>query len=53
LIWGESRRKFGAPKSDYKDKRICASGKITEHRGVPEIIVSDPTQIKSGATATQ
>jgi hypothetical protein len=53
LIWGENRRKFGAPESDYKDKRICASGKITEYRGAPEIIVSDPTQIKSGATATQ
>lgn len=46
VIWGSNRSKFGTPEIDYKDKRICASGKITEYRGVPEIIVDNPHQIK-------
>ncbi len=53
LIWGESRSKFGSPESEYKDKRICVTGTITEYRGVPEIVVSDPKQIKTGGAATQ
>jgi len=51
LIWGESRSKFGTPESDYRNKRICVTGAITEHRGVAEIVVNDPKQIKSGANA--
>jgi hypothetical protein len=53
LIWGENRSKFGSPENDYKDKRLCVSGTITEYRGVPEIVVNDPKQIKTGAAATQ
>jgi DNA/RNA endonuclease YhcR with UshA esterase domain len=45
LIWGSNRSKFGTPESDYKGKRICVTGKITEYRGVPEIIADDPGQI--------
>jgi DNA/RNA endonuclease YhcR with UshA esterase domain len=47
LIWGESRSKFGTPESDYRGKRICVTGAITEYRGVAEIVVNDPKQIKS------
>lgn len=46
VIWGENRSKFGKPEDDYKGKRICASGKITAYAGKPEILVSDPKQIK-------
>src|SRR5207248_2636943 len=49
LIWGENRSKFGTPENEYRDKRICVTGAVTEHRGVAEIIVNDPKQIKSGA----
>jgi DNA/RNA endonuclease YhcR with UshA esterase domain len=45
LIWGESRSKFGTPESDYKGKKICITGKITEYRGVPEIVAESPKQI--------
>ncbi len=48
LIWGENRSKFGTPESEYKGKRICVTGKITEYRGVPEIVVDSPEQIGPG-----
>ena len=38
LIWSENRSKFGTPESEYKGKRICVTGKITEYRNVPEIV---------------
>ena len=46
VIWGENRTKFGKPEEDYKGKRMCVSGKITAYAGKPEIVVSDPKQIK-------
>ena len=45
LIWGENREKFGAPEEKYRDKQVCVTGKITEYRGAPEIVVSDPQSI--------
>jgi DNA/RNA endonuclease YhcR with UshA esterase domain len=47
LIWGSNRAKFGAPESEYKGKRICVTGKIENFRGVPEIVASDPQQVKA------
>jgi micrococcal nuclease len=46
LIWGSSRGEFGTPESDYKGKRICATGKIAEYRGAAEIVAENPGQIK-------
>jgi DNA/RNA endonuclease YhcR with UshA esterase domain len=46
LIWGENRSKFGTPETEYKGKRICATGKITEYKGAAEIVANDPHQIK-------
>lgn len=46
VIWDENRSKFGKPEEDYKAKQICVSGKITAYAGLPEIVVSDPKQIK-------
>jgi DNA/RNA endonuclease YhcR with UshA esterase domain len=46
LIWGENRSKFGTPESEYKGKRICVTGKITEYKGAVEIVVDDPGQIR-------
>jgi hypothetical protein len=45
-IWGENRPNFGAPEEKYRDKQICVMGKITEYRGAPEIVVSDPQSIE-------
>jgi hypothetical protein len=46
LIWGENREKFGAPEEMYRDKQICVTGKITEYRKEPEIVVSEPQNIE-------
>jgi DNA/RNA endonuclease YhcR with UshA esterase domain len=45
LIWGENREKFGTPEEKYRDMQVCVTGKITEYRGAPEIVVSDPQSI--------
>jgi hypothetical protein len=46
LIWGDHREKFGNPEEKYRDKQVCATGKITEYRNAPEIVVSDPQNIE-------
>jgi hypothetical protein len=46
LIWGENRMKFGAPEQSLINKRVCVSGLIREYRGGPEIIASEPSQIR-------
>jgi hypothetical protein len=46
LIWGSDRPKFGDPEETYRNKHICVTGKITDYKGAPEIIASDPSQIK-------
>jgi len=45
VIWGNNRGKFGRPEIEYNEKRICVTGKITEYRGVPEVIAEAPTKI--------
>jgi hypothetical protein len=45
LIWGDDRPKFGEPETKYRDKDVCVSGTITEYRGTPEIVATDPKQI--------
>jgi DNA/RNA endonuclease YhcR with UshA esterase domain len=45
VIWGNNRSKFGRPEVEYKEKRVCVTGKIAEYRGVPQVIVDDPAQI--------
>ena len=46
LIWGKDRPKFGDPETAYRGKQVCASGKIESYKDVPEIIASDPSQVK-------
>ena len=45
LIWGSDRSKFGEPESKYANKSICVTGLIKDYRGVPEIVVEEPSQI--------
>ncbi|MGC1968511.1 MAG: hypothetical protein WA673_18770 [Candidatus Acidiferrales bacterium] len=46
MIWGSDREKFGTPETEYKDLRVCVTGKITSYRGEPEIIAADRGQIE-------
>lgn len=46
VIFEEHRSAFTPPPEDqFKDKRICVTGKIEEFRGTPEIVVTVPSQI--------
>jgi DNA/RNA endonuclease YhcR with UshA esterase domain len=45
LIWGEDRGKFGAPEEIYRGKHACVTGKISEYRGVPEVVATQPSQL--------
>jgi hypothetical protein len=46
VIWGSDRSKFGEPEKNYRDKRICSTGKITTYRGTPEMGATDPAEIE-------
>jgi len=46
LIWGSDRPKFSDPEETYRDKHICVTGKISDYKGVPEIVAYEPSQIK-------
>jgi len=47
LIKGEDRSKFkGKPEDDYKGKNVCVTGTLVDYKGKPEIIISDPAQLK-------
>ena len=46
VIWGQDRPKFRtAPEKLYSGKQICVSGLISTYKGVPQIVVDDPSQI--------
>jgi len=47
LIWDDDRSKFpGEPEKYYSGKTICVTGQIIVYRGIPEIILRDPSQIR-------
>jgi DNA/RNA endonuclease YhcR with UshA esterase domain len=47
MISGENRGKFkGKPEEDYKGKEVTVTGKLIDFKGKPEIVVSDPSQLK-------
>jgi len=47
VIKGDDRAKFkGQPEVDYKGKDVCVTGVLVDYKGKPEIIVSDPAQLK-------
>jgi hypothetical protein len=46
VIWGRNRGKFGAPELEYRDTRICVTGKIASYRGTLEIAATEPSQIE-------
>jgi len=47
VIKGENKSKFtGQPEVDYKNKAVCVTGTIIDYKGKPEIVLSDPKNIK-------
>jgi DNA/RNA endonuclease YhcR with UshA esterase domain len=46
VIWGSDRAKFGEPEVDYKGERICVTGEIESYRGVPQIVLKKPEQMR-------
>lgn len=47
LIWGEHRPKFDRPPEEqFRDRRICVTGRIGSYRDVPQIVVRRPNQIE-------
>jgi len=46
VIWGTDRPKFPEPpERAFRSKTILVTGKVELHRGVPEIVVRNPSQI--------
>ena|ERR1700744_2630048 len=47
MIEGTNRSKFsGKPEEDFKGKEVTITGKIIDYKGKPEIVVTEPDQIK-------
>ncbi len=47
IIKGEDRKKFKtAPEEAFKHKKICVSGQLIDYKGKPEMVITDPDQIK-------
>jgi len=47
VIWGRDRGAFPAPpEAMYRDREVCAAGRITEHQGTPRIEVREPAQLR-------
>jgi len=47
VIWGEDRDKFpSAPETYYQDKMVRITGLIETYKGAPEIVLTDPAQIR-------
>lgn len=48
VIWGNHRSKFKpTPESKYMDHKVCVTRSITSNNKTPQIIISDPKQIKT------
>jgi hypothetical protein len=47
VIWESDRAKFGDPETAYSGKSVCVTGKIISSEGVPEVVASEPSQIKA------
>ena len=46
VIYGEHRGKFkDKPEDAWKDKTICITGRVTDYRGKPQILVTRAEQV--------
>lgn len=48
LIWEEDRPKFQRAPESHLGERICVDGAISNYRGRPQIIITNPKQLRSG-----
>jgi len=47
IIKGDDRKKFKTPpEEELKGKKVCITGQIIDYKGKPEIVITDPEQIK-------
>ena len=46
VIWGDDRYQFNNPENQYNGRKVCVSGYIDSYKGVPQIAVGSPSQIK-------
>jgi hypothetical protein len=46
LIRGSDRVKFGDPETAYRGKHVCVRGKIEPYKSVPEIVATNPPQVR-------
>jgi DNA/RNA endonuclease YhcR with UshA esterase domain len=46
MIYGENRAKFGTPETSLGGKRICVTGQISDYQGKPEIVLTEPSQLR-------
>ena len=47
VIRGNDRKKFKtAPEVTFRGKSVCVTGKVVDYKVKPEIIITDPDQIK-------
>jgi hypothetical protein len=47
VILGPDRDKFkDKPEEAWKDKTVCITGRITDYRGKPQIVITMPEQVK-------
>jgi hypothetical protein len=47
VIKAADRKKFKTtPEGAFKGKKVCITGQIIDYKGKPEIVITDPEQIK-------
>lgn len=47
VIKGDDRKKFSTPPEEaFNGKKVCITGQVVDYKGKPEIIITDPGQIK-------
>ena len=47
VIKGDDRKKFKTPPEEaFKGKKVCITGQIIDYKGKPEIVITDPDQLK-------
>ena len=46
LIWGENRHNFNSPEKRLNGKNVCVTGYIDSYRGIPQIEVTNKSQIE-------
>ena len=46
VIWENDRHKFNAPERSLKGRKVCATGTIGSYKGIPQIVLRSPSQLR-------